>query len=385
MRFLFALRAASFGLTMGVALASNGACAQQAPSFDELASAMSNRLLPESEMPEHLVDCPALNGMSLPRDAFDDFQFQNQWIFNGAYYWVLLRLPAGTCVFLTGDQQRGLTRGEGRALLSAARLDVPDVAHLDAQKATNCYARRDGTFGGDFPAYERGVINGRRYQIFFAPMPPELKLLDDAQHRHAEEQKRALMRLTAKKKNPVVGSAFDVVLSFRKTGKSMQLASLEGTLKRSDGTYSIENWLLDIRRSRLISFADLFVDPLAAQSYIADKYHRNAAKYVSEEMRDLAFIGDENGEQARDYRARMLDAVERVTRVSPPRLLRIEIVSAPVPTRKGPFFGGTFTTELLPNGSPVFWTATQDELKPFLKQEYVSAISGTSCPALPSQ
>jgi hypothetical protein len=336
-------------------------------------------------MPGDLVDCPPLNGMSLPRDAFDDFQFQNQWIFNGAYYWVLLRLPAGTCVFLTGDQQRGLTRGEGRALLSAARLDVPDIAHLDAQKATNCYARRDGTFGGDFPQYERGVINGRRYQIFFAPMPRELKLLDDAQHRHAEEQKRALMRLPANKKDPVVGSGFDVVLSFRKTGKSMQLASLEGTLKRSDGTYSFENWLLDIPRSRLISFADLFVDPLAAQSYTANKYHRNAAAYVSQEMRDLAFIGNDSDEQARDYRARMLDAVERSTGASPPHLLRIEIASAPVSTRGGPYFQGTFTTELLPNGSPVFWQATQEELRRFLKQEYVSAISGTSCPDVPAE
>jgi hypothetical protein len=383
MRFLLALRSASFGLTIGVALASNPAGAQQAPSFDELADAMSNRLLPDSELPGDLVDCPPLDAMALPRDAYDDSQFQNQWIFNGTYYWVLLRLPAGTCVFLTGDQQRSLTRSESRALLSAARLDVPDVAHLDAQKATNCYARRDGKFGGDFPAYERGVINGRRYQIFFAPMPRELKLLDDAQHRYAEEQKRALARLPARKQASIVGSGFDVVLSFRKTGKSMQLASLEGTLKRSDGTYSNENWLLDIPRSRLISFADLFVDPLAAQSYIANKYRRNAAAYVSEEMRDLAFVGDDREEQARDYRARMLDAVERFTSASPPHLLRIEIVTPPFV--KSPSFFGTFTTELLPNGSPAFWNASQEELKPFLKHEYASAISGISCPNLPSQ
>jgi len=385
MRVLRALRSASFGLIVGVVLASNPAGAQQPALFYELTSAMSNRLLPDSEMPVDLIDCPPLDGMALPREAYDDYQFQNQWIFNGAYYWILLRLPAGTCVFLTGDQQRSLTRDESRALLSAARLDVPDVAHLDAQKATNCYARRDGKFGGDFPAYERGVINGRRYQIFFAPMARELKLFDDAQHRHAEKQKQALARLPARKQEPGVGSGFDIVLSFRRTGTSRQLASLEGTLKRSDGTYSHENWLLDIPRSRLISFADLFVDPVAAQSYIAKTYRQNAASYIDRDMMDLAFLNDEDGTQARDFRARMLDAVERFTRASPPHLLRIEIASAPLPNSGRPLFFGTFTTELLPNGSPAFWHASQEELRPFLKQEYASAISEISCPDLPSQ
>jgi hypothetical protein len=124
----------------------------------------------------------------------------------------------------------------------------------------------------------------------------------------------------AKEQEPVAGSGFDVVLSFRRTGKSRRLASLEATLKRSDGSYSYENWLLDIPRSRLISFADLFVDPLAAQSYIANKYRRSAATYVSEQMRDLVFLEDVNGVLTRDFRARMLDAVERFTRASPPHL-----------------------------------------------------------------
>lgn len=387
-----ALRSASFGLIFSLGLTWHQARAQEAPSFDELKSEVANKLLPDDELPPDLVDCPPISTtpmLGLPRDAYDDHQFQTQWIFNGAYYWIPLRMREGTCVFLTGDQQRGLTRDESRALLSAARLNVPDIAHPDAQRATNCLARADGRFGGDFPAFESGVINGRRYRIFFAPMAQELKLLDEAQHRYAEEQKRALTRLPARNRRPALGSRFDVILSFRRTGRSIQLASLEGALSRSDESDStvpiFENWLLDIPRSRLISFTDLFVDPRAAQAYVADKYRRDAAAYVWNEMRDFTFLGDDAEQQNRDYRAGMLAAVERFTSASPPHLLRIEINFDPTSIFEIPSFTGTFTTELLPNGSPVFWHASHQELKPFFKPDYASEISGPGCPPLPSR
>jgi hypothetical protein len=221
---------------LGIALiASERVGAQQPPSFDDLSAAVSNRLLPDSELPRDLVDCPPIGPSGLPREDYDDHQFQNQWIFNGAYYWILLRTAAGTCVFLTGDQQRSLTAAESRALLSAAKLDVPDVVHPKQQRAVNCMARAEGSFGGDLPAYESGAINGWRYRIFFAPIAPELKPLDDAQHRFAEIQKDALMHLPKKKRRPVADSTFDVVLSFRRTGRSLQLASMEALLSRSGG------------------------------------------------------------------------------------------------------------------------------------------------------
>lgn len=392
---------ARLGIMSALAVLADGAFAEPdpyaPPLFDELIKAMAGKPVLPDPLGNPFIDCPSMPaaGGGLPEELIEHAQSRRQWIFNGLYNWALLRYPSGTCVVVFGQEPRPLRAAEARVLVSAAMMNLADTARPELQHAFNCDAKAEQVYGGDVPAYEAGRSSGGRYRVFYAGLPPELAPLDAAQRQYAEDWKRELRKLPAMKGQAESEGTYEAELRFRPTGRGARLATLQAVATRRlpDGTTDTRymDWMVHIPSQRLIRFEELFLDPEAVHERIAAVYRSYSPQRLESAMQGIVFMTEPQSDnyievarpdedRYRAYRETYRETMDRLSRLRPDYLPYVTVVR----TEAGPLeFGGSFSYETLPDGLPVRWKATIEELRPFMKPEYATALERLQCPPLP--
>jgi hypothetical protein len=380
----------ALSIVLTILTGAGAASASERSSIEELVAAMQGRMLSDAELGVRLIDCPPLGfEVSYPAELISRFHDPRQWLINGPYQWIMVRYPTGTCVHLhrEGSSGNGLASTQARALLSAAKLDLPDPAHAVEQRAFNCQARRGGDYGGYIPSYEEGAVGGHRYRIFYAGLAGDLARLDASQRRFVKEQKEQLGHLRSTGERPTEG-AYELDIRFGTGSRTRDLATLYAYTEDSGPPRADASWMLHLPSDRLITFDDLFVDPDAVRERIVRKYLDYLPEYKANSIPQVPI--EEMSEDIGPI-TRVAMAYERTQKyfktarellTPPPRLRDIGVGQSDGDLV---FFGGSFDV-----ATPAFfdlplWWATAKDLEDAFKPEFRSVLVQEPCPRMPEQ
>jgi hypothetical protein len=378
----------ALSIVLTILTAAGAASASERSSIEELVAAMRGRMLSDAELGVRLIDCPPLGFQeSYPTELVSRFHVPRQWLINGPYQWVSVQYPTGTCVHLhrEGSSDNGLASAEARALLSAAKLDLPDPAHAMEQRAFNCHVRRGGDYGGYIPPYEEGAVGGHRYRIFYAGLASDLSRLDAAQRRFGKEQKRRLEHLPPTGEHSTQ-SAYELDIRFGTATRTRDLAMLSAYMENSGPPRAAVSWMLHLPTGRLITFDDLFVDPDAVRERIVRKYLDYLPEYKANSIPQVPIeemsedIGPITRVAMAYERTRQYFNTARELLTPPPRLRDVGVGQS---DGHLPSFGGYFDVVAPPWFDLPLWGATAEDLEGAFKPEYRSVLVQEACPPMP--
>lgn len=337
-----------------------------ARQFPALIEVSRQNLLPLAELQPDLVGCLGERPESLDADSPNPEQLQ--WMYNGLYRWRFAVHGDGTCVVLLYPEQRGLSREEGQALLSAAKRKLPfDESKLDPAFASEYPNDMAQTFGG-FPAFERGSKDGVNYTIGFMGMDGALQPLDVIQRRSARDEIAAMAKEVLRHRPGADVKALSAKLrvNFVPGGRTAELAVLGVESRRSfaDGQESVffSSWMLHVPSAKLIGFDDLFVDPAAVRKRISEGYRRG----IPSRMAFYAFPDREK--EASAFHAAYRRAAYRLSAPTPEhfRDVRFGTLDASLLVY--------FSREPLARGDYAWNEVALKSLQPYLKSKYAHAF-----------
>jgi hypothetical protein len=220
------------------------------------------------------ADIPAFSDCSqLPIDVLDAHagEPETQWLAHWAFTWSRAAVDGRLCLYLEKPERRGLTAEEARLLMLATSgsLVFPDASIIEWV----CPKRgiRDGYFEW---INVKGAGTGYTYGITYADAREDLEPLDRLQRQFAASILKQ------------VGSASTRSTGDRSVGISFQLmrtetlASIKADVAVQDGsTTPVRSeqraWLVQMPEGRIVSFDELFVDPVAFATHMSPKVRAN--------------------------------------------------------------------------------------------------------------
>jgi hypothetical protein len=337
--------------------------------FPALIETSKQHLLPISELQPDLVECSAQTPEALGAEMTAE---RSQWIYNGWYRWVYDAYGTGTCVVLLYPEQRGLSRDEAWALLSAAKRKLPfEEARLDPAFAIQYSTDVAQSFGG-MPTFERGSLKGVDYTIGFVGIGAPLRALDAIQHRAARTQ-ITIMEKRARRHR--AAGAFGrppakLTMDFVSGGRTAELTVLvlQGTRVFADGRKEdiAASWLLHVPSGKVIAFDDLFVDPAAVRNLISEQYRGG----IEARMGFYAFVGDDAEKQIATFRDTYRRAAYRLSAPTREHFKHVRFSTGP--GEESVFV--SFSDEALAPGDYASGNASVKRLKKYLKPEYRHAL-----------
>lgn len=241
------------------------------------------------------ADIPAFSDCSqLPIEVLDAHagEPQTQWLAHWAFTWSRAGVDGRLCLYLEKPERRGLTAEEARLLMLATSgsLVFPDASVIEWV----CPKRdiRDGYFER---INVKGAGKGYTYGITYADAGDDLEPLDRLQREFAA----SILKQVGSAPTQFAGDG-SVGISFRLT-RAGTLASIEADVGvKSSSTAPVRQarhaWLVQMPEGRILSFDELFVDPVSFATHMSPKVRANLKERYGDRV-DARFERDRLAER----------------------------------------------------------------------------------------
>lgn len=274
------------GLLFSAIMLGTQVSAYAATSIESLAEKYAGRLMPTLALQVYgdtegykLGDCTLVASPEEPT-----YHVRELHVHGLDFAWRLTNIDdSHKCLFMLKPEYRGLSIEEAQVLLTASILvwQEFDPESPEHTKSAVNYQRESL---GAHDTFETGTINEHAYLVRYKGIGPKLAPLDRVQHDFADKQKKELKRISHRSSQN--SYPFRPPLNVECSGgKTIELAWLlcSGNLKvgEAPNQTKMSSWLLHIPSGKLLSFDDLFTDPLAARARVSKSVRNRTAGHMA--------------------------------------------------------------------------------------------------------
>lgn len=249
------------------------------------------------------ADIPAFSDCSqLPIEVLDAHagEPETQWLAHWAFTWSRAAVDGRMCLYLERPERRGLTSEEARLLMLAT---TGSLVFPDASVIERVCPKPDIRSDYFEPISVKGAGRGYAYDITYADAEDDLEPLDRLQRQFAAS-------ILKQVESGFFGDAGDgsVGISFSLT-RAGTLATIQAEVGvQSDSTAPVRSarhaWLVQMPEGRVVSFDELFVDPLGFATHMSPKVRAHLKQRYGDRV-NARFERDRQAE--RDIMGRRID------------------------------------------------------------------------------